>query len=390
MQTFKGFVLSTFLLLLGIISLGEASAQFHYNDGQQQGSNSFEISVDVSQYVEGQRIFSIDQLLGQQQSVQGLKFVKLELFAFASSNYANAQILVNGQAASQAQSISWSSYSPITFQAQGQSQIFGQNLNSLLLMTNGNAYLERVVVTVAVPNAGPGPGQPGGAQTLRAQLNQDFYDSISLKQVFQLNGAYNPHMGKTVKSVILKGYPKGTRAETIKLKVGNRTVGAPQVLDRQGTQEVRFILSLQDQAVIDAYSDIELIFMGRVFAEEVIMEVEQAQRQFRMPLNRTIGSGRIFLNQFSELYSIDSNMSFEKITIRGRLLSSNGSIRACAHSSASGAFCESSNSSSGHFELVLQNFPVKIGDTFVMPRGQVVIDEIILLEEKKAPHQYPF
>ncbi len=376
MQTFKGFVLSTFLLLLGIISLGEASAQNH--PGQ------FQVDEQVSRYVSGHTSLALRNILNLNQNANGLRLIKVEVFAMSSSNFTTAQLQINNNNIGPAQYLSWNSSEPIIFQIPVGSRVFGRDINTLKLQLNGSAYIDRVVATLAAD------AQQGGVQTLRAQPTEDFFDSLPLKQVLNLAGANNPHIGKTIKSVVLKGYPMGQRAVTVKLQIGGRIVGAPQVLDRQGSQQVRFDLGPQDQAIIEANQAIKLIFQGRVKALEVSAEVERAQRQFRLTMNRSLSSGRVFLNQFSELFAIDDHLLFEKIVIRGRKLGANSSLRACAHASAQGAFCESTSGSSTHFELVLQNFPATIADTFVMPRGQVIIDEVILLEEKTAPHQYPF
>src|SRR5690606_4634080 len=99
---------------------------------------------------------------------------------------------------------------------------------------------------------------------------------------------------------------------------------------------------------------------------------------------------RVFLDQLLRLAPADAAKKFEKIVIRGRLTGNNSNLRACARGFSQGAACAHSDVRAGSFELTLDQFSMQAADIFLMARGEAIVEEVILMEDKKAPHQYPW
>lgn len=390
MQTFKGFVLSTFLLLLGIISLGEASAQdFYFTDrpgpGQQR---KFEIEEQVSRYVDGSSQLALRNILNLDQNARGLKLVKIELFASSSSSYATAQLELNGRALGFAQNVSWRYDQSVVFEIPAGDRVIGRDIQTLKLRLQGSMYVDKVVATLK--DDGQGPGQVGGQNGGRTEWvssfeHQRFYSQLPLKQALKLN---RQHEGKILKQVVLKGYPVGQRVTSVQLVVDGRAVGHPQYLDRQYSQQVQIVLNSYDQVRIAQGDSIKLVFDGEIMFTELAAELE-VSNELRIQVNQRVSGERVFLDQFLRLAAADAVKKFEKIIIRGHLMGRASNLRACARGFAAGAACDHTRNE-GHFELTLDKFEMQAADVFLMARGEAVVSEVILVGDKKAPHQYPF
>lgn len=386
MQTFKGFVLSTFLLLLGIISLGEASAQdFYFTDrpGQQ---GKFEIEEQISRYVDGSSQLALRNILNLDQNARGLKLIKIELFASSSSSYASAQLELNGRPLGYAQNVSWRYDQSVVFDIPVGDRVIGRDIQTLKLRLQGSMYVDKVVATLKDDGQGQGGGHGGGrTEWVSSFERQRFYSQIPLKQALRLN---HQHIGKTVKQVILKGYPVGQRVTSVQLVVGGRAVGLPQYLDRQNSQQVQIALGPYDQAQISQHDTIKLVFDGEVMVTELAAELE-VSNELRVQVNQRVSGERVFLDQFLRLAPSDAVKKFEKIIIRGRLQGRSSNLRACARGFTAGAACDHTRND-GHFELTLDQFQMQAADVFLMARGDAFVEEVILVGDKKAPHQYPF
>lgn len=387
MQTFKGFVLSTFLLLLGIISLGEASAQgFFFDDRPGQHANGkFEIDEQVSRYVDGSTQLALRNILNLDQSARGLKLIKIELFATSSSSYATAQLELNGRPLGFAQNVSWRYDQSVVFEIPAGDRVIGRDIQTLKLRLQGSMYVDRVVATLK--DDGIGGGGHGGDRTewVTSFERQRFFSQIPLKQVLKLN---RQHEGKSLKTVILKGHPAGQRLTSVQLVVDGRTVGMPQYLDR-ATGQVQFSLHARDQVVISQGDSIKLVFDGEIIVSELAAELE-VSRELRIRVGQRVSGQRVFLDQLLRLAPADAAKKFERIVIRGRLTGHNSNLRACARGFSQGAACAHSDVRAGSFELTLDQFSMQAADIFLMARGEAIVEEVILMEDKKAPHQYPW
>lgn len=396
MQTFKGFMLSTMLLLLGIISLGEASAQgFFFEEdlpgqGQYQNQNRFEFEVEeyIGRYVDGQQVLPLRQILDLDQSARGQKLIKVELFATSSDAYSTAQLELNGRPLGFAQNVGWRYDQSIVFEIPAGDRVIGRDIQTLKLRLRGNMYVDKVVATLkddGLGGGGHGPF-PGQSEWVTSYERQRFFSQLPVKQALRLN---RQHEGKILKSIVLKGHPAGQRLTSVQLVVGGRAVGMPQYLDRQSGQVV-INLNAREQVEIFQGDAIKLVFDGEIIVTELAAElVEANSRELRIQVNQRISGERVFLDQLLRLAPQHAVKKFEKIIVRGRLAGMNSSLRACARGFTQGAACDHTNARSGSFELVLSRFEMQAADIFLMARGEAIVDEVILMEDKKAPHQYP-
>lgn len=389
MQTFKGFMLSTMLLLLGIISLGEASAQgFFFEEdrpGQYQNQGRFEVEEYIGRYINGQQVLPLRQILELDQSTRGQKLIKVELFATSSDAYSTAQLELNGRLLGFAQNVGWRYDQSVVFEIPAGDRVIGRDIQTLKLRLRGNMYVDKVVATLKDDAQMPFPA-PGRSEWVTSYERQRFFSQLPLKQALKLN---RQHEGKSLKSIVLKGHPAGQRLTSVQLVVSGRAVGMPQYLDRQSGQVV-IHLNAREQVELSQGETIKLVFDGEIIVTELAAElVEANSRELRVQVNQRISGERVFLDQLLRLAPQHAVKKFEKIIIRGRLAGMNSSLRACARGFTQGAACDHTNARSGSFELVLNRFEMQAADIFLMARGEAIVDEVILMEDKKAPHQYP-
>jgi len=313
--------------------------------------------------------------------------IKVELFATSSDSYATAQLELNGRALGFAQNVSWRYDQSVVFEIPAGDRVIGRDIQTLKLRLQGNMYVDRVVATLKDDQMGPGPGNGHGqSEWVTSFETQRFFKQLPLKQALRLN---RQHEGKELKSLIIKGHPIGQRVISMQLIVAGRQVGMPQYLDRHGSKQVEFILNNREQILIEQGEAIKLVFDGEILVTEIAVELK-ASRELRVRVNARIAGERIFLDQLLNLAPRDAAKKFEQIIVRGRLGGTNSNLRACARGFTNGAACDHTTSRSGSFELVLEKFAMQAADIFLMGRGDVVVEEVILIEDKKAPHQYPW
>ncbi len=394
MQTFKGFVLSTFLLLLGIISLGEASAQ---GFGQGRGSNGygqqrgdkFEVEEVLSRYVSGNTTLALRNILDLDQSARGQKLIKLELFATSSSSFASAQVEINGRSIGFAQDVGWRYDQSVVFNIPQGDRVIGRDIQTLKMKLQGNMYIDRIVATLKDDGLGQGGGHGGGrSEWVTSFERQRFFNQIPLKKELKLG---RQHEGKEVKTVIIKGNPVGQRVTSMSLMVDGRIVAGPEYLDRN-TGEVQFKFNQRNTIEIDQGDAIKVVFDGEVLVSEMAVELieKQRNRDIRVNVNQRISGERVFLDQLLRLDYQTMSKKFEKIVIKGRLAGRYSSLRACARGFTNGAACESATMQTGEFELVLNKFDMQAADIFLMARGEALITEVILVEDQRGQNQYPW
>lgn len=384
MQTFKGFVLSTFLLLLGIISLGEASGQgFQYNDRGPK-NDRFEVEEVLSRYVNGQTTLALRNILDLNQNARGQKLIKVELFATSSSSFATAQLEINGRSIGYAQNVGWRYDQSVVFDIPVGDRVIGRDIQALKLKLQGNIYIDKIVATLKDEAQGGGHGNPR-TEWVTSFERERFVSQVALKQALKLN---RQHEGKVLKTIILKGNPMGQRVTAIQLVVDGHSVGSPQYLDRQNG-EVKFSLNQRDAVQIQQGDSIKLVFDGQIMVNELAAELEES-KELRVSVNQRISGQRVFLDQLLRLDYSNAAKKFEKIIIKGQLAGRNSSIRACARGFTQGAACDSAVARSGSFEIVLDKFDMQAGDIFVMARGEALITEVILVEDKRSQDQYPW
>ena len=384
MQTFKGFVLSTFLLLLGIVSLGEASAQgFGRGHGQQRGDR-FEVEEVLGRYVSGNTTLALRNILDLDQSARGQKLIKIELFATSSSSFATAQVEINGHAISYPQNVGWRYDESVVFEIPAGDRVIGRDIQTLKMKLQGSIYIDKIVATLKDDNQGGGHGNPR-SEWVTSFDRERFVSVIPLKQALKLN---RQHEGKELKTIVLKGNPMGQRVTSMQLMVDGRRVGAPQYLDRQNGQ-VTFALAQRDTVQIQQGDSIKIVFDGQVMVNELAAELVKSS-ELRISVHERVGAQRIFLDQLLRLDYATAAKKFEKIIIKGQLAGRNSSIRACARGFYQGAACDSAVASFGSFEISLDKFEMQAADIFLMARGEALITEVILVEDKRSQDQYPW
>lgn len=395
MQTFKGFVLSTFLLLLGIVSLGEASAQGFgqgrgpNGHGQQRG-DKFEVEEVLSRYVNGTTTLALRNILDLDQSARGQKLIKLELFATSSSSFATAQVEINGRSIGFAQNVGWRYDQSVVFDIPQGDRVIGRDIQTLKMKLQGSMYIDRIVATLKDDGQGQGGGQ-GGARSewVTSFERQRFFNKIPLKQELKLG---RQHEGKEIKTVIIKANPVGQRMTSMSLMVDGRIVAGPEYLDRSNG-EVQFKFNQRNTIEIDQGDAIKVIFDGEILVHEMAVELVQKQqrnRDIRVSVNQRVSGERVFLDQLLRLDYQTMAKKFEKIIIKGKLAGRNSSLRACARGFTNGAACDSVSVQSGDFELVLNKFEMQAADIFLMARGEALITEVILVEDQRGQNQYPW
>ncbi|PIP89607.1 MAG: hypothetical protein COW01_11560 [Bdellovibrionales bacterium CG12_big_fil_rev_8_21_14_0_65_38_15] len=395
MQTFKGFVLSTFLLLLGIVSLGEASAQgFGQGRGPngygQQRGDKFEVEEVLSRYVNGTTTLALRNILDLDQSALGQKLIKLELFATSSSSFATAQVEINGRSIGFAQNVGWRYDQSVVFDIPQGDRVIGRDIQTLKMKLQGSMYIDRIVATLKDDGQGQGGGQGGGrSEWVTSFERQRFFNKIPLKQELKLG---RQHIGKEVKTVIIKANPVGQRVTAMSLVVDGKIVAGPEYLDRNNG-EVQFKFNQRNAIEIDQGDAIKVVFDGEILVHEMaveLLEKQQRNRDIRVSVNQRVSGERVFLDQLLRLDYQTMSKKFEKIVIKGKLAGRNSSLRACARGFTNGAACDSVSVQSGDFELVLNKFEMQAADIFLMARGEALITEVILVEDQRGQNQYPW
>ena len=249
-------------------------------------------------------------------------------------------------------------------------------------------YVDKIVATIKKKNQG---GGQGGARSewVTSLERQRFFNQIPLRQELKIG---RQHLGKELKTVIIKGNPVGQRVTSMSLMVDGRIVAGPEYLDRNNG-EVQFKLNQRNAVEIEQGDAIKVVFDGEVIVHEMaaeLLEKQQRNRDIRVSVNQRISGERVFLDQLLRLDYQTMSKKFEKIVIKGKLAGRYSSLRACARGFTNGAACDSVSVQSGDFELVLNKFEMQAADIFLMARGEALITEVILVEDQRGQNQYPW
>jgi len=244
MLSSKGFFLSMMLLCLGIVFLGEASAN-NFNNFQEFNNSNFQIRsvimpngntklvADINQNVYGQDLFKLKKIFNLNQMYSGFSVKKVVVVGQGEYyNYSQASLIMSGMQQGPAQTFNnLNGQSKLVFFPTQYNRTVGRGLGNLQLQVQGNALIQKIKVILEPGQFQPNPFPPTGPKPYPRNPRSPRGGNVS-KTFYVSYQSYGKRSSVSLAQLV--NLPGGSRGQLSMLKISSISVTASGMDQRSG------------------------------------------------------------------------------------------------------------------------------------------------------------